>query len=288
MRFQRRALSKQESSRQRILATLLILAVVLIARVTPAQNPLAGTFTMGFGDVAALKRRAEAGDAAAQVALGEALASNFHSSEALSWYRKAAAQGNIAGEYHLGHMLLSGGPGIPQIFSVKPNPAEGVRWTFIAATNGYPQACYDMATVLREGYGVRKSLVEAYAWLKLYAGTVPGSIVGRVHMNELALNMDTEALGRAEALAAEFKAGNWHPPVARATPEGDPRLKLGGITFGGKRSLALINGKTLAEGESASLSVKPGTLTIKCLKIEKESVLISVEGEDSPCLLRLK
>jgi hypothetical protein len=46
-------------------------------------------------------------------------------------------------------------------------------------------------------------------------------------------------------------------------------------------ALAVINGKSLSEGESASVSVKPGTLTIKCLKIEKNSVLITVEGEDT-------
>ena len=76
--------------------------------------------------------------------------------------------------------------------------------------------------------------------------------------------------------------------VTRAIPDGDPRLRLGGITFGGRALLAVINGKTLSEGESATVSVKPGTVTIKCLKIEKDSVLISVEGEDSPRILRLR
>jgi hypothetical protein len=50
----------------------------------------------------------------------------------------------------------------------------------------------------------------------------------------------------------------------------------------------VINDKTLSEGESASVSVKPGTLAIKCLKIEKNSVLIIVEGEDAPRLLHLR
>jgi hypothetical protein len=53
-------------------------------------------------------------------------------------------------------------------------------------------------------------------------------------------------------------------------------------------ALAVINGRTLSEGESGSVSVRPGTLTIKCLKIEKESVLITVEGEDTPRLLHLR
>jgi hypothetical protein len=107
-------------------------------------------------------------------------------------------------------------------------------------------------------------------------------------MNELALKLDTAALQQAERLAVQFKAGNWRPPVTRAIPEGDSRLKLGGITFGGKTPLAVINGKTLSEGESATVSVKPGTLTIKCLKIEKDSVQIAVEGEDAPRTLHLR
>ena len=107
-------------------------------------------------------------------------------------------------------------------------------------------------------------------------------------MTELALQLDTGALQQAQSLAAQFKAGNWQAPVPRAIPEGDTRLKLGGITFGGRTPLAVIGGKTLSEGESATVSVKPGTMTIKCLKIEKDSVLITVDGEDAPRLLHLR
>jgi hypothetical protein len=54
-------------------------------------------------------------------------------------------------------------------------------------------------------------------------------------------------------------------------------------------ALAVINGRSLGEGESAKISLKPGTLTpnIKCLKIERDSVAISVEGEDQPRVVRL-
>lgn len=116
-------------------------SVLVFATVALAQNPLSGTLTMGLGDVAALKRKAEAGDASAQVALGDALVSNFHAPEALEWYRKAAAQGNVAGEYHVGDLLLFGAPGIPQTLTVRPNHAEGIRWTFRAATTFHPHAC---------------------------------------------------------------------------------------------------------------------------------------------------
>jgi len=203
-------------------------------------------------------------------------------------YRKAAVQGNVEGEYRVGNILLFGGFGNPKALAVQPNHGEGIRWTFMAATNHHPQACWNMARVLREGLGTSTNLIGAYAWLKLFAETPGGSIVGRVYLNELALTMDTDSLGRAEALAARFKAGQWRVPSARAIPDGDARLKLGGITLGDKQSLAVINGKTLSEGESASVPFKSGTLAIKCLKIEKDSVLISLEGEDAPRLLRLR
>ena len=145
-----------------------------------------------------------------------------------------------------------------------------------------------MARALRHGLGASTNLVAAFAWLKVASETGSGSIVGRVEMNELALKMDTPSLQQAQMLAAQFKAGNWQAPVMRAIPEGDPRLKVNGITLGTTYRLGVINGKTLSEGESATVAVKPGTLVVKCLKIEKDSVLVSVEGEDQPRLLRMK
>src|SRR5712671_5367235 len=73
----------------------------LLATAGYCQDPLQGALTMGLGDVAAIKQRAEAGDAKAQVALANALVSQFRSAEALSWYSKAAAQGNVEGQYHV-------------------------------------------------------------------------------------------------------------------------------------------------------------------------------------------
>jgi hypothetical protein len=268
-------------------SSLAVLAL-LLTHPALAQDNLRGTLTMGMGDVAAMKQKAEGGDAAAQVALGDALASRFHASEALEWYRKAAAQGNVEGEYHVGDMLLSGVYGIPQNFNVRPNPAEGIRWTFMAATNLHACACRNMAKALRHGLGTGTNLVAAYAWLSLLSDIPPGFVSGRYEINDLALQLDTGSIQQAQNLAAQFKAGNWQAPPVRAVPEGDSRLKLGGITFGGKTPLAVINGKTLSEGESATVSVKPGTLTIKCLKIEKDSVQIAVEGEDVPRTLHLR
>lgn len=253
-----------------------------------AQNPVGNALTIGMDDLAAIKRRAEAGDASAQALLGDSLASQFRASEALEWYRKAAGQGNVNAEFRLGEMLLFGGSGIPQELAVKPNPAEGLRWTFRAGTNFHPYACWNMGKALRAGWGTSTNLVAAYAWLKLFSETSPGSIVGRSQMNQLALEMDTDSLRRAESLAAQFRAGHWEAPVARVIAEGDPRLRLSSVTFGTKTSLVVINGKTFAEGESARVPVKPGFLNIKCLAIRKDSAVVLVEGEDTERILGLR
>jgi hypothetical protein len=171
-----------------------------------------------------------AGDPAAQVALGNSLASAFHATEALQWFQTAAARGSLEGKFHAGQMLLFGAPDIPSTLAVTPIQADGLRWTFMAATNFHPQACLNMGRALRNGLGTSTNLVAAYAWLTLYSETIPGSIVGRVEMNELALMMDTSSLQQAQILAAQFKAGHWQAPIIRSIPDGDARLKLNGIT----------------------------------------------------------
>jgi hypothetical protein len=106
--------------------------------------------------------------------------------------------------------------------------------------------------------------------------------------------MDSRSIDQAKALANRFKAGAWPCPGIEAilTSEphsgGESQLKLNGITVGGKFSLCLINGKSLIEGDSARIPFGSRTVLIRCLKIEKESVLIAVEGEDAPRSLHLR
>lgn len=267
--------------------SLLLALALLLTQPGFAQDQLRGLLTIGLGDVAAIKQKADARDSNAQVALGDMLASKYRYAEALQWYRKAANQGNPEAAYQVGRLLLFGASGIPKDQVVKPIPTEGIRWTFQAATNLHRSACRNMSTALQSGLGVSPDLVEAYAWLQLVAESNGGSIVGRSDLNTLALKLDTSAIQRAQTLAAQFKAGNWQRPVTRAIPEGATSLKLNGIA-GGKTPLAIINSKTFAEGESGTIPFKPVPLAVKCLKIDKDSVLIAVDGEDAPRVLRLK
>lgn len=267
--------------------SLLLVLALLLTQPGFTQDALRGVLTVGLGDVAAIKQKAEAGNANAQLALADALASRFRPGEALPWYRKSANQGNVQAAYQLGNLLLFGASGIPSDQTVKPVPTEGIRWTFQAATNLHVHAYWNMSKALQRGLGVSINPIEAYAWLQLFAESAPGSIVGRVELNAMALKLDTPTIQQAQKLAAQFKSGNWQRPVTRAIPEGTTSLKLNGIA-GGKTPLAIINGKTFAEGESGTIPFKPVPLAVKCLKIDKDTVTIAVDGEDAPRVLRLK
>ena len=263
-----------------------IILAAVFANLAWAQDPLRGALKMGFSDVAATKQKAEAGDAQAQLSLGDTLAYNFKSADALDWYRKSAEQGLVEAKSRVGDVLLFGRSGIPATQSVNQNPTEGIRWTFEAATNFNSKACLNMSKAFQNGIGVSTNLVEAYAWLELYSES--DATLGRIWLNQLALKLDTQNIQKAQTMAVEFRSGRWPIISPREIAEGDPRLRLQGIMFGGKVTVATINGKDLAEGESADISLKKDRLEIKCIQIKQDSVLILIEGENEPRWLHLK
>ena len=264
---------------------------------------------MNYTDVAETKREAEAGDKAAQLSLGDTFASQNRPSDALQCYRKAADQGSLEAVYRIGKTLLGGAPGVPAEKSVKADPATGIQFVFCAATNRYSAAYYDMYTAYRDGTWVAKDIVQAYAWLQLSSDTsaFPTGSTRQAELNRLALDLDVSTSQAGNRLAALYKAGHWPtltvvPPAPTAVPKPvasvsvasaatappatpaprlDPGLKFNGIAYG-KTPLAIINGKGLAEGETMTLALNPKPVTVKCIKIETNSVLISLEGEDTP------
>jgi hypothetical protein len=287
----------------------LVCLALIIAPLAVAQDQLTKLFTLGAGNVAEIKQAAENGDIKAQVRLAGLLAAAFRSAEALEWYRKAASKGSLEAAYHVGHMLLFGAMGINPKQGVEPEPTEGIAWIFITATHGYIAAYHDMSKAYQQGLGVSADPILAYAWLQLCTDSSisPLAIAGRVELNQMALNLDTRSIQRAQVLAANFKAGNWQKPVivrppqeptvikensiptANTSPAAKPPkvlapLKLSAIatSSGGNASCAVINGKILAQGESANIPTQSGTLTVKCLKIEPRSIQVMVEGEDGP------
>jgi hypothetical protein len=74
-------------------------------------------------------------------------------------------------------------------------------------------------------------------------------------------------------------------PKRTSTPE-TALLVLNGLSGTAGRKLAMINGRTLAEGEEAEVSTAGGRVRFRCLEIKTDSVIIEVSGERRELRLR--
>lgn len=288
----------------------------------------------GLDLVAEIRRRAETGDPQAQLSLGKGFEVQKRSADALHWYARAAARGNMEGAHNAGKLLLLGAPGNPPDQQVIAMPEQGLQWVLWAATNRYVPAYETMHRAYLEGLGTPKDPVRACAWLELHLNTTSEpKEAGAQKLNRLATELGEASYEEAKRLAASYAAGQWtgsaptnrpaqpvavqpkpatppgpppattqaqpNPSVPVAAPAAQPErpaavaprpdlgLKLNGILSGSK-AVAVINGKGVSEGESATFTTPQGTFTIKCLKVDREGVQLRVEGEDSPRLLHMK
>ncbi|MGD0683465.1 MAG: tetratricopeptide repeat protein [Terracidiphilus sp.] len=142
----------------------IILATVLLPAFaqTPAIDP-------------ALLAKANAGDAAAQVRLGDnnraagdaiphnPLQSAEYYKQAIAWYRKAADQGSVAGQTHLAALYRDGGKGFPR------DMAQAAVWYRKAAEQGDVTAQASLGVLYSIGQGIPHDDAEAYYWLDLAA-----------------------------------------------------------------------------------------------------------------------
>ena len=266
------------------LTSFALIGMVLVSAAAPALPWWHRLLPTVAGDLAITKERAERGDVKSQVELANNLAANQLAAQAVVWYRKAAEQGNVEAKFRLGEILINGSGSRPDPDQrVAPNPAEGVRWTYEAATNFHSGACRNMSYVLENGLGVGINIVESYAWLEVFAR----SNSAHADMDRLALRMNLQQIREAHVMAEQFLGRQWPHHVARRFSEGDLALKLNGITVG-PVSLAIINGQTLEVGDSVVMPAKDGTARVNCVKITQDTVLVAVEGEGEPRVLHLR
>jgi hypothetical protein len=266
---------------------LLGLALVTAAAAPPPKDWRKLLPTVS-GNLAITKERAERGDAKSQVELADIFSEHRLSAQAIEWYRKAAEQGSLRAKYRLGELLLFGvNDGGEAQERVMPNPAEGIRWTFEAATNYHSEACHNMARALEAGLGVAPNLVESYAWLEVYARS--NSSNAKVEMDRLALRMNLTDIREAHTVAVVFMKGRWPELATRKTVVStvDPGIKLNGITVG-PVSMAIINGRTFEQGDSGEIKAKDGPTVINCVKIAPNSVEIAIQGESETRTLTLR
>jgi TPR repeat protein len=123
----------------------------------------------------ALLAKANAGDATAQVQLGDnsraagdavphnPMQSAEYYKQAIAWYSKAADQGSIAGQMHLAALYRDGGKGFPR------DMAQAAEWYRKAAEQGDVTAQAFLGVLYSIGQGVPHDDVEAYYWLDLAA-----------------------------------------------------------------------------------------------------------------------
>lgn len=154
--------------------------------------------------VEALKNRALQGDVNAQYnwglmyAQGQGEPQNY--TEAMKWWRIAAARGHAEAQYNLG-LIYWNGEGVQQDY------AEALKWFRLVAVQGYTAAQYNLGVMYRNGQGVPQDYVQAHKWFNLAAGTLTD--VNRdnaVKARDLiAAKMTPAQIAEAQRLAREWR-----------------------------------------------------------------------------------
>jgi len=138
----------------------LVLASALAAALPPSSAQTAAIDP-------ALFAKANAGDPAAQVQVGESYAAGkgiaHDLNQAAEWYRKAAAKNDVSAELHLAALYRDGGKGFPR------DMEQAADWYRKAAELGDVTAQATLGLLYSLGQGLPKSDVEAYFWFDLAA-----------------------------------------------------------------------------------------------------------------------
>jgi TPR repeat protein len=221
--------------------SILVACVGLLCGCQRAAPPAPADPSPAAVDLRVLRPAAEAGDAKAQQALGDAYLNGrgvpADYKEAAKWLAKAAEQGNSPAQYGLGQ-LYEAGQGVSQSYEqalafyrkaadqghaeaqyalavlyafgrgTAMNDAEAARWYLKAAEQGEPLAQFNIGQRYQAGRGVPVDLVEAYKWLSLAAVHLPDSAVTR---DELKRQLTRPQLAEAKQRAEAFTAGKSLP-----------------------------------------------------------------------------
>jgi hypothetical protein len=233
-----------------------------------------------------IKAAADAGDPAAQVKLGDRDNNNSE-----FWYRKAADEGYAPAQGKLGFRLLLH----YRMTFVKKEPEytalgeEAVKWITLAAYQGDKRGQTDMADICLEGKLVKKDLVEAYKWGDLAGnGSMidPATIMGRGTRDAATMQMTSAQIAEAQQQVAAYVP---HNPSKTELPEPGwvKQIKLSGLSGQADRRLAIIAGKTFSKGESKPVKIGGKIVTVNCLEIHENTVLVEIEGLDRPLELQL-
>jgi TPR repeat protein len=194
--------------RQSIYLLLFSLTLMqVLAQVSAAQTTVVD---------AALLSKASAGDAAAEVAAGNAysagngaarepgqLAADYE--QAAAWYRRAADQGNTAAQVHLADFYRDGR-------GVARNMAQAAAWYRKAADQGDAGAQGTLGLLYSVGMGVERDDVEAYYWLCLASSEKgPNQAKYLTNRQSVGEHITTDQQAAVAARVAAWQAAHPHP-----------------------------------------------------------------------------
>jgi hypothetical protein len=155
----------------------------------------------------ALLVKANSGDAAAQVTVGESYAAGTGVARdykvAAEGYRKAAAKGDIAGELHLAVLYRDGGTDFVR------DMTQAAEWYRKAADQGDVSAQGTMGTLYSMGQGVEQNYAEAYYWLDLAAAVKgPRQAQYAAYRQMMGTHITTDELTEIQDREAKWKAAH--------------------------------------------------------------------------------
>ncbi len=162
----------------------------------------------------ALLAKANAGDATAQVQVGEcyedAKGVPSDGKQAAEWYRKAADQKSISGELHLAELYRDGdGKSFPR------DMEQAAEWYRKAADQGDAGAQGTLGMLYTLGQGVAQSDVEAYFWLDLAAGvTSPNQAQYIANRQNVGTRITADELADVQDREARWKSAHPRPDSA--------------------------------------------------------------------------
>ena len=168
----------------------------------------------------ALLAKANGGDAASQILVGEAYAAGNGGprdsrqltedyKQAAAWYRKAADQGNTVAQIHLADLYRDGR-------GVARDMAQAVDWYRKAADHGDAGAQGTLGILYSVGMGVQRDDVEAYYWLCLAADVKgPNQAKWITNRQSVGEHITTDQQAAVEDRVAAWKAAHPRPNMAQ-------------------------------------------------------------------------
>jgi len=156
----------------------------------------------------ALLARAQLGDPAAQIAIGESYlpggVRDPDCRQAEEWFLKAGQQGGVSAQLRLASFYREGAHGCPR------DMKQAATWYIKAAEQGDTSAQASVSVLYSFGQGVAQNYVEAYYWLDLAASAAGPEQEHFAANRQLAgAHITAEELQAVQQRAARWKAA--HP-----------------------------------------------------------------------------